>query len=74
MDTHCVSIVAIMEKKAALRIRIEPGLHKAFMEVCKMEGKPASQVLREFMRAYIRERRTSVQRDLFFEGEREIEP
>jgi antitoxin component of RelBE/YafQ-DinJ toxin-antitoxin module len=42
-----------MGKTAALRIRIEPELHKKFLDTCKAQDVPASQVLREFMKQYV---------------------
>lgn len=42
-----------MNKTSALRIRIEPELHEAFLTVCKDEGISAAQVLRSFMRQYV---------------------
>ena len=43
-----------MEKKnVGLRIRIEQDLRDEFIGACQKDGKPAAQVLREFMRAYI---------------------
>jgi hypothetical protein len=42
-----------MAKTAALRIRIEPNLHKKFLDTCKAHDIPASQVLREYMRQYV---------------------
>lgn len=41
-------------KDVGLRIRIDRELRAAFLEACKAEDKPAAQVLREFMREYIR--------------------
>lgn len=40
-------------KDVGLRIRVQRELREAFLEACKAEDKPAAQVLREFMRAYI---------------------
>jgi antitoxin component of RelBE/YafQ-DinJ toxin-antitoxin module len=42
-----------MSKTAALRIRIEPELHKRFIDTCKARELPASQVLREFMKQFV---------------------
>jgi len=42
-------------KDVGLRIRIDRELRAAFLEACKAEDKPAAQVLREFMRAYVNE-------------------
>lgn len=42
-------------KDAGLRIRVQRELRKSFLEACKAEDKPAAQVIREFMRAYVRQ-------------------
>ena len=54
-----------MAKTAALRIRIEPNLHKKFLDTCKAHDIPASQVLREFMRQYVSTHEPTAQLDLF---------
>lgn len=40
-------------KSAQLRIRMEPDLHQAFLEVCHEQDESAAQFLRKFMRAYV---------------------
>jgi hypothetical protein len=40
-------------KDVGLRIRVQRELREEFLEACRAEDKPAAQVLREFMRAYI---------------------
>ena len=40
-------------KDVGLRIRVQRDLREAFLEVCRAQDKPAAQVLREFMRAYV---------------------
>jgi len=42
-------------KDSGLRIRIERDLREKFLEICKEQDRPAAQVIREFMRAYISE-------------------
>lgn len=54
-----------MEKSAALRVRLPPGLHKEFLEVCKREDVAASHLLREFMRSYVERCRREQQTELF---------
>lgn len=41
-------------KDAGLRIRVQRELRESFIEACKAQDKPAAQVLREFMREYVR--------------------
>lgn len=40
-------------KDCGLRIRVNRDLRDQFSEVCRSQDKPAAQVLRELMRAYI---------------------
>lgn len=41
------------QKTSNLRIRLEPELHQQFLEICKVQDRPAAQVLREYMRSYV---------------------
>ncbi len=41
-------------KDSAMRIRVEADMHAAFMETCKLQGIPAAQILRQFMRSYVK--------------------
>lgn len=47
----------IKTKDAGLRVRVERELREDFVEICRAEGKPAAQVLREFMRNYVEGKR-----------------
>jgi len=42
-----------MTKDSGLRIRVERTLRDRFLEACRAQDKPAAQVIREFMRAYV---------------------
>ena len=42
----------MVRKDVGLRIRIDRDLRDAFVEACRSQDLPASEVLREFMRAY----------------------
>lgn len=42
-------------KDSGLRIRVERDLRERFLEICRHQDRPAAQVIREFMRAYIAE-------------------
>ena len=44
-------------KDAGLRIRVQRELREQFLEACRAEDKPAAQVIREFMRDYVRRSR-----------------
>lgn len=52
-------------KDAGLRLRVERDLRDEFVEMCRSEGRPAAQVLRDFMRDYVARNRSLAQRDLF---------
>jgi len=43
-------------KESSFNFRIDPALKAAFTRATEAEDKPAAQVLREFMRAYVRQR------------------
>lgn len=43
-------------KDSGLRIRVQRELRQKFLEACQADDKPAAQVLREFMREYVRQR------------------
>jgi antitoxin component of RelBE/YafQ-DinJ toxin-antitoxin module len=68
---QCVSIVLTIntgdpvKKTSALRIRIDPNLHHQFLEICKKQDRPASQVIRDFMRQYVQMHGGGVQLELF---------
>lgn len=40
-------------KDVGLRIRVERDLRDQFLETCRLQDRPAAQVLREFMRNYV---------------------
>ena len=40
-------------KNAGSRIRVQHDLRSKFLEVCRVQDKPAAQVIREFMREYV---------------------
>ena len=68
---NCVTNVYPMSKSANYRIRIEPDLHQEFLDVCKAEDKPAAQVIREFMRDYVKQYSSARQMDLFVAEQRQ---
>jgi hypothetical protein len=43
-------------KESSFNFRIDPALKAAFTHAAEAEDKPAAQVLRDFMRAYVRQR------------------
>lgn len=52
-------------KDAGLRIRVERDLRDEFLEACRLQDRPAAQVLREFMRRYVAEHKVASQPSLF---------
>jgi hypothetical protein len=51
MRIHWVHLLA--KKDVGIRIRAQRDLRERFLDVCRAQDKPAVQVLREFMRAYV---------------------
>ena len=43
-------------KETSFNLRIDPALKAAFTKATEAEDKPAAQVVRDFMRAYVRQR------------------
>ena len=54
-----------MTKSSALRIRIDPELHREFLDACKRLDVPAAQVLRQYMRKFVDENQDSPQVGMF---------
>jgi hypothetical protein len=50
-----------MTKDSGLRIRVQRDLHDKFIGVCRVQVRPAAEVLLDFMRVYL-SRHESVQR------------
>lgn len=50
-----------MAKEAVFTMKLEPELRDAFMAAAKSEDRPASQIVREFMRDYIQQDRDYVE-------------
>ncbi len=44
-----------MQKDVGLNIRIDSQLRDRFIAICREQDRPAAQVIREFMRAYVAE-------------------
>lgn len=57
--------MALKTKDAGLRLRVERDLRNQFVELCRAEGRPAAQVLRDFMRQYVAGTHPFNQQDLF---------
>ena len=52
-----------MSKEAVFTMKLEPELHADFMAEVAGEYRPASQVMRELMRGYIKQRRQAREYD-----------
>jgi hypothetical protein len=68
MDTRmCIHdmLINMSSKDVGIRIRIEKELREAFQEACIAEDRQASDVLREFMRAYADQHQGGRQTSLF---------
>jgi antitoxin component of RelBE/YafQ-DinJ toxin-antitoxin module len=59
-----------VNKTSALRIRIDPNLHHQFLKICKNQDRPASQVIRDFMKQYVQMHGGGLQLELFHGNER----
>ena len=70
MDTLCVSILyhSMSTKSVGFRIRVDPILRRDFLEVCRAQDRPAAQVLRDFMRTFVKQNPDVLQRELFSEA------
>lgn len=51
-NVYPLATLSVM-KDAGLRIRVQRKLREEFLEACRVEDKPAAQVIREFMRDYV---------------------
>jgi len=52
-------------KESGLRIRVDTQLRQEFIDLCRSQDKSAAQVLRSFMREYIKNHTDTKQEDLF---------
>lgn len=50
-------------KDVGFRIRVQRDLRQSFLDACRAEDKPAAQVIREFMREYVRQRSEAAVQD-----------
>lgn len=55
--------LALIMKDVGLRIRVQRDLRAQFVEACRLQDKPAAQVLREFMRKYVEEHAATASQD-----------
>lgn len=56
MPIHCIDKCGFnMEKDVQFAFRVESSLRQQFVRTCKGMDRPAGQVLREFMREFVRD-------------------
>ncbi len=60
-----------MTKSSALQIRVDPELHREFLDVCKRLDIPATQVLHQYMRKFVDENQDSPQTTMFEQVDKE---
>jgi hypothetical protein len=60
VDTHWRHGGAM--KDAGMRIRVEQDLREEFVATCQAQHLPAAQVLREFMRGYVKKNNSSAKK------------
>lgn len=51
------------EKDAGMRIRLERNLRDEFLQVCRAQDLPAAQVIRAFMRDYVKKQNAVQEQD-----------
>ena len=54
-------------KNVGLRLRLEEELREQFTATCRLQGRPAAEVLRAFMRDYVVRENGGLQKSLFDE-------
>lgn len=57
-----------MSKEAVFNMKLKAELHRAFMAEAAMEGRPASDVMRELMRGHIEARRMARGQDTYLKS------
>jgi hypothetical protein len=55
-------------KNAGMRIRVEPELRDEFVRLCKHNDTPAAQVLRAFMRDFVKKKTIGHQAEISLTG------
>ena len=61
-----------MSKEAVFTMKLEPELRDAFMAEAEASHRPASQVVREFMRAFVQQQRAQREHDAFLQRKVEV--
>ncbi|OWJ61992.1 antitoxin of toxin-antitoxin stability system [Inquilinus limosus] len=58
-----------MPKEAMFTLKLEPELREQFMAEAAAADRPASQIIREFMRDFVRQQRAAREHDEWFRAE-----
>lgn len=58
-----------MSKDAMFTLKLEPELRQEFMAEAAAADRPASQIVREFMRDFVRQQRATREHDAWFRAE-----
>jgi predicted transcriptional regulator len=58
-----------MPKQAMFTLKLEAELHDSFMTEAAAMDRPASQIVREFMREFVRKQREAREHDAWFRAE-----
>lgn len=58
-----------MPKEAMFTLKLEPELRQEFMAEAAAADRPASQIVREFMRDFVRQQRAAREHDAWFRAE-----
>jgi predicted transcriptional regulator len=58
-----------MPKDAMFTFKLEPELHEQFMAAAEAADRPASQLIREFMRDFVKQQREALDYDTWFRAQ-----
>lgn len=58
-----------MSKEAVFTVELDPELREAFLAEAKVIDRPASQIVRDFMRDFVRQQREAREHDAWFRAE-----
>ena len=59
----------VVPKEAVFTLKLEPELREQFMAEAEAAHRPASQIVREFMREFIKQQRAAREHDVWFRAE-----
>lgn len=62
-NVYPLATLHAMKKDVGMRVRVSRELRDEFLSVCQADDRPAAQVIREFMRSYVADRRDRSEQD-----------